>query len=115
MAVRDTGKDGFDALMDEVCVGLGFCGTVKDYPLHVTHIIPTSGPVTADQFVDWVFLADDMNPNVDRERWAPIRHKIRAAFVKFMGAETVDATMLQWDISDEAMAILYPEDAEDAK
>lgn len=81
-------------LMNRVCVGLGYCGCVKnDKPLHVDDFIPPYGMVTADQFVDWVILADNLNPNL-----APSEHKraIRAAFVEYMGADVVDATRLTW-------------------
>jgi len=81
-------------LMDKVCVGLGYCGCIKDdKPLHVDDFIPPYGMVTADQFVDWVILADNLNPNL-----APSENKraIRVAFVECMGADVVDATRLTW-------------------
>lgn len=89
---------GYGALMDQVCVGLGFCGSIKHgRPLYVDLLIPPTGPVTADQFVEWVFLADDMNPDEEPERWQRCKHAIRGAFVKHMGAEIVDATRLRYD------------------
>jgi len=92
-----TEKTGYDALMDRVCVGLGFCGCIKNgKPLHVDDLIPGDGPVTADQFVEWVFLADNMNPNADPKRWTPIKQQIKAAFVEHMGSEVVDAAALRW-------------------
>lgn len=72
-------------LQNKVCVGLGYCGTVKNgKTLHVDDIIPSYGMVTAEQFAEWVILADDLNPNL-----APSEHKkmIRAAFIEFMGAD----------------------------
>lgn len=94
-------KTGYDALMDEVCVGLGFCGCIKrGRPLHVDRFIPSSGPVRADQFAEWVFLADDMNPNSKPERWEKIRAKIEGAFVRHMGAAVVDASLLRWSEED---------------
>lgn len=90
-------KSGYGALMHEVCVEWGFCGCVREgRPLHVDFLIPRKGPVTADQFVEWVFLADNINPNFDPERWQPHKQAIRAAFVKHLGAEVVDARQLQW-------------------
>ncbi len=92
-----TEKTGYDALMDRVCVGLGFCGCVKNgKPLHVDDLIPPDGPVTADQFVERLFLADNMNPNADPLRWAPLKQKIKAAFVEHMGGDIVDAASLRW-------------------
>jgi hypothetical protein len=104
-----TGIDsGYDALMREVCSVWGFCGCIKDgTPLHVDLLIPPDGPVTADQFVEWVFLADNLNPNLEPERWLRHKEAIRAAFVRHLGGETVDAQKLRWsdapyeDVPDE--------------
>ena len=83
----------FDRLLQEVCVTWGYCGCIKnDHTLHVTSLVPSDGPVTADQFVEWVCLADDVNPNtVSRS----IKNGLREAFVTCMGAETVDARSLR--------------------
>jgi hypothetical protein len=89
-----TGKSGFDALMHEVIIGWGYCGCMTyDRPLHVDFFVPPEGPVTADQFVEWVFLADDLNPNLCPELH---RQALHAAFVRHMGGEVVDAKLLQW-------------------
>jgi len=54
-------KPRYNALMYEVCVGRGWCGgIVNGQPSHVDDFIPESGPVTADQFVDWLFMATDV-------------------------------------------------------
>tara|TARA_R100001244_G_scaffold6593_35_gene8427 strand:- start:1106 stop:1399 length:294 start_codon:yes stop_codon:yes gene_type:complete len=96
-----TEKTGYDALMDIVCVGWGFCGCIKnDKPLHVDDFIPAEGDVTADQFVEWVFLADNMNPNSDPEQWHRHKQAIRAAFIEHMGGEIVNAKLLQWSCLD---------------
>ena len=92
-----TAQPGYDSLMREVCAVWGFCGCMKQgQALHVDLIIPPSGPVTADQFVDWVFLADNLNPNLQPERWERHKAAIKAAFVQHMGGETVDARELRW-------------------
>ena len=91
-----TNQTGYDALMHEVCVNWGFCGCIKEgTPLHVGLFVPSAGPVTADQFVEWVFLADNLNPNLEPERWHRHKAAIRAAFVEHMGAEVVDASQLR--------------------
>jgi hypothetical protein len=91
------GETGFDALMHDICVEWGFCGCIKDgRPLHVTWFIPSRGPVRADQFVEWVFLADGLNPNSEPERRQKCKDLIRAAFIRHMGAEVVDAKQLRW-------------------
>lgn len=90
-------QTGYGALMHEACVVWGFCGCIKhDTPLHVDLFIPYGGPVSADQFVDWLFLADNVNPYLEPAKWQ--RHKValRAAFVRHMGANTVDARLLRW-------------------
>jgi len=92
-----TANTAYDALMDEICVGLGFCGCIKDdRPSYVRQFIPSRGPVTADQFAEWVFLADDMNPHAEPKRWENLKEKIRRAFIRHMGAEVVDARLLKW-------------------
>lgn len=101
-------KSGYDALMDDVCVKLGFCGSIRGGQVtHVDFIIPPNGPVTADQFVDWVFLADGMNPNSDAEKWQPIKDELRAAFLKHMGSEIVDAGQLQWSFAPQGDAKVH--------
>jgi len=100
---------GYDALMHEVCVVWGFCGCRKgDTHLHVSLFTPPAGPVSADQFVEWVFLADNLNPNLNPERWERQKRAIREAFIRHMGAEVVDARHLCW--SDAS-----PDDAPDGK
>ena len=90
-------EPGYDALMHDVCVVWGFCGCTKHgIPLHVDLFIPPRGPVTADQFVEWVFLADNQNPNLNPERWERHKAAIKDAFVRHLGAQIVDASRLQW-------------------
>lgn len=88
-------ENGFDALMHDACVVWGYCGCMKGgEPLHVTHLIPPDGPVHAAQFVEWLLLADDVNPNLPKYE----RHKaaLIASFVKNMGSDLVDASLLRW-------------------
>ncbi len=93
----DGPETGYDALMHEVCVGWGFCGCIKnDKPLHVSDLIPDTGKVTADQFVEWVFLAENMNPNSDPDRWKRHKDAIKTAFIKHMGGDVVDAELLEY-------------------
>jgi hypothetical protein len=83
----------YDALLSEVCVGWGYCGCFNDgKPLHVDMFIPTEGSVSADQFVEWVFLAENLDPSL-----APRSHRrgLRAAFIKYMGREVVDASVFR--------------------
>jgi hypothetical protein len=92
-------ETGFDGLMHTACVIWGFCGCMKrGEPLHVTTIIPPSGPVHARQFAEWLLLADNVNPNLPQYE----RHKaaLAAAFVTHMGSEVVDAVQLRWSDAD---------------
>jgi hypothetical protein len=91
MADATNPNSSYTALLDEVCVGLGYCGCIKQgKPLHVNDFIPEVGLVTADQFAEWVVLADDMTPSTN-----PHLKLIRRAFVRHMGAEAVDAALLR--------------------
>jgi hypothetical protein len=87
-------KSAYDALLHEICVGLGFCGSVVNgQPLHVDQLIPEHGAVTADQFVEWVFRAEGMDS--DKEGMLKHAASLRDAFVRHMGSEAVDARLLK--------------------
>jgi hypothetical protein len=88
-------KSAYTALRNEVCVGWGYCGCIKDgEPLHVDSFIPAQGTVTADQFVEWVFVAENLEPSLrPKSHWRGLRD----AFVKHMGTSAVDASRLRWD------------------
>lgn len=84
----------YDALLDEICMERGFCGDVVDgKPLHVYMFVPEQGRVSAEQFVEWVFQAEGMDPNGE----AAIMHRaaLRQAFIRHMGSEVVDAQRLK--------------------
>jgi hypothetical protein len=89
--------NAFDGMMQEFCVNLDYCGGVKDgEPLHVTHFIPETGPVSADQFARWLIVADGLDP--DRLSTSELRRligQLTAVFVKHMGADVVDASNLR--------------------
>lgn len=92
-----TSQARFDASMHEVCVDRGWCGgIVNDRPMHVTDLLPENGMVTADQFVGWLFEADDVDPDEDREKWQPHIDGLRDAFVRHMGSSSVDVQELNW-------------------
>lgn len=94
-----TFDNAFDQLMHFTCVTMGYCGwTDSDgEPRHMTDFIPEEGPVSADQFVEWVLLADGCKPDL-----TPLRHKrqLRQAFVDIMGGAAVDARLLRWPDTD---------------
>ena len=90
-------KSPYETLQHEVCVGLGFCGSVIDgKPSHVDFLIPEHGPVSANEFAKWVFIAEGMDP----DEVAATKHgaSLRAAFTRHMGGDTVDASRLKWPL-----------------
>ncbi len=88
-------KSGFDALMHTACVTWGFCGCLKHgEPLHVTMLIPPTGPVHASQFVEWLLLADNLNPNLPQ--YDDHKAALTEAFVTHMGGAIIDASRLRW-------------------
>lgn len=91
--------NAFDGMMHEFCVGLGWCGSVKDGRLlHVTDFIPKTGRVSADEFARWLIMADGLDPDQlspsEIRRWMP---QLRAVFVKHMGTDVIDASRLRSD------------------
>jgi len=89
-----TRKSAYDSLLEEVCVGLGFCGSVVDgKPLHVDMFVPQNGSVGADEFVDWLFQAEGWDPTEPDA----LKHRdsLRDAFIRHMGGESVDAQILK--------------------
>jgi len=66
----------------------------------VSDFLPPSGPVTVDQYVEWLFIADQMDPASPQA--LKLRPILRAAFIECMGAEAVDAADLRY--SDEIEA-----------
>lgn len=60
--------------------------------------------MTADQFVEWVILADNDNPNVsETSRVHTFKQELRAAFIDCMGEETVDANRLRYSESNDTL------------
>lgn len=92
-----TNEVGFDALMTFTCTEMGYCGCIKNNnTLHITLLIPDSGLVTANQFADWVLLADNVNPNVENDNWLHHKDMLKAKFIEYMGADTVEASKLRY-------------------
>lgn len=83
-------KTDFDKLLEEVCVRLGFCGSVVDgQPLHVDQFLPEPGVLTADEFANALFKAEGWDPDGSEAR--AFRSSVREAVVRHMGASEVDA------------------------
>jgi hypothetical protein len=83
----------YSKLLNEVCVRLGFCGSVlNDQPLHVDQFLPRSGPVSSEAFAVAVFKAEGWDPEGPRAH--EFRAAVREAFVRHMGMAEVDAQLL---------------------
>jgi hypothetical protein len=89
--------NAFDGMMQEFCVGLGWCGCVKGgKALHATDFIPETGAVSADEFARWLIMADGLDADrlsaAENGRWMP---QLKTVFVKHMGADVIDASNLR--------------------
>ena len=67
-------------------------------------LIPDPGPVTADQFVEWLFIAKGLDPLAEPDKWQTPKAALRDAFIEHMGADVVDASALEWDVSQALTA-----------
>ena len=80
----------YDKLLEEVCVRLGFCGSVVDGQLlHVDQFLPQSGVLTNEEFADALFKAEGWDP--DGSEAQTFRSSVREAFVRHMGGSEIDA------------------------
>jgi hypothetical protein len=92
-----TDRKPFHALMTEVCVERGWCGSVvDDRSMHVTDFLPDRGMVTVDQFVGWMFEADGVDPSEDLPKWQKHIDGLRDAFIRHVGSSSVDVERLAW-------------------
>lgn len=74
----------YDSLLNDVCVRLGFCGSVvHDEPLHIEQFLPQTGGLSADDFADALFKAEGLDPEGSEAR--RFRPSVRDAFVRHMG------------------------------
>jgi hypothetical protein len=86
-------KAAYDKLLEDVCVRLGFCGSVgDDQPLQVDQFLPQIGPLTDEVFADAIFKAEGWDPDSSEAR--RFRSSLRDAFVLHMGGSEIDASLL---------------------
>ena len=91
--------NAFDLLLHEICVKGGFCGgLLNDQPSHVTHILPTSGIVTAEEFAALVLRAegDGGSSSSKVERWSA---RLQSQFIEHMGQSSVPASELVMNVA----------------
>jgi hypothetical protein len=82
------------ALLNDVCVRLGFCGSIIDgEPSHVDFILPKQGRVSASLFAELVLRAEGLD--LDGPSAHAFRRPIRDAFIQHMGAAEVDVALLK--------------------
>lgn len=92
MTDRAEAATRYAELLNKICVRLGFCGSSEDGKrLHVSSFIPETGVVSADQFAEWVVLAEGMDPLTNLHL-----AEIKRVFINHMGAAEVDAEMLRF-------------------
>ncbi|HYD28581.1 hypothetical protein [Brevundimonas sp.] len=90
-------RAAFDNLLEEVCVRLGFCGSVVDgQPLHVDHFLPEFGVLTAEEFADALFKAEGWDP--DGSEAKTFRSSVREAFVRHMGGSEIETGQRGTDV-----------------
>ena len=83
-------RTAYDKLLEEVCVRLGFCGSVVDgQPRSVDQFLPESGILTSEAFADALFKAEGWDPDGPEAR--TFRSSVREAFVRHMGASEMEA------------------------
>ena len=90
-------RPDFDGLMRAVCTGYGYCGSLQDDGfVHLTDFFPERGKVTAEQFVDWLFMAEGDQRPMGSPSAMMMREKIRNCFIGYMGSDYVNARKLRY-------------------
>lgn len=83
-------KAAYNKLLEDVCVRLGFCGSVVDgQSLHVDQLLPQSGALTDEEFADALFKAEGWDADSSEAR--TLRSSVRDAFIRHMGSSEIDA------------------------
>lgn len=77
--------DAYDNLLEDVCVRLGFCGSVDEF-------LPATGTISDEDFADALFQAEGWDlAGLDAQKF---RSTVRDAFVRHMGRAAIDAGAL---------------------
>ena len=84
----------FDRLCSDICLHGGWCGGIVDgKPTVVDELLPSTGPVTAEEFARLAVRADgwpEAEPLPEKHlRW------IEAKFIEHLGADAVDVEALR--------------------
>jgi len=86
------GVSSFSAMMEEYCVGLGYCGS----DCHVTDLIPKKGIVHVDEFICLLLQAEGLEPYEFKMRHNKTYKKLSKIFIKHMGSSEIEATLLNY-------------------
>jgi hypothetical protein len=90
-------RTAYEKLLEEVCVRLGFCGSVVDSrPMHVDEFLPHEGVVTSDEFANALFKAEGWDPDGSEAR--KFRSSVRDAFVRNMGGTRMETGQRGTDV-----------------
>ena len=82
----------YDKLLKDVCIRLGFCGSVVGgQPKRVDQSLSQPGILTDEDFADAVFKAEGLDPDSLQAR--RFRPSVRDAFVRHMGGSQIDASL----------------------
>jgi hypothetical protein len=85
-------KAAYEKLLEDVCVRLGFCGSVvDDQSLHVDQFLPQSGALTDEGFADALFKAEGWATDSSEAR--TFRSSVRDAFIRHMGSSEIDTSL----------------------
>lgn len=87
--------NSFDGMMNEYCVRCGYCGGSKDgVRVNVRDFVPKTGEVSVYDFVDWLILAEGMDPSELGKEMQRRKSHLRSIFRKHMGSDLVQAERL---------------------
>ena len=86
------GLSNFSAMMQEYCVGLGYCGS----DTHVTDLIPKEEIVSADQFICLLLQAEGLEPYEFKMRHNKTYQALSKIFIQHMGSSKIEAARLSF-------------------
>nr|WP_176702972.1 hypothetical protein [Paracoccus aminophilus] len=87
----------FDRLAYEMCVKYGLCNPslIHGEPRDLSNYIPATGNVTASQYIEGLLMVSGFDPVAQEDVFREWTEMYRSVFVKHMGKEVVDASLLR--------------------
>ncbi|MFT5330876.1 MAG: hypothetical protein ACI9KA_001974 [Parasphingorhabdus sp.] len=83
----------FTKLLQELCVGMGYCGS----SIHVTDLLPSSGTVSSVRFAELVLEAEYADVEAKPTEHHPHFKAIKTLFEKHMVGSFADAAELKYE------------------